>query len=72
MSTILLNDLNKSSWNISIIYFIVSLAANSLVLLLYLFVGEPGRVHISAATYKFLADDYEIESGKTVEGKLRT
>jgi len=31
-------------------------------------VGQPGRVHISEATRKFLEDEYDMELGETVEG----
>lgn len=33
------------------------------------FIGEPGRVHVSEATYKFLKDEYDVEPGETVDGK---
>lgn len=31
--------------------------------------GKPGMVHISEPTYKFVENDYEVESGEDVEGK---
>lgn len=32
--------------------------------------GEPGRVHISEASYHFLKDEYEVEQGEDIEGKI--
>ena len=32
--------------------------------------GLPGRVHISDASYAFLKDEYEVEDGPEVEGKV--
>ena len=32
--------------------------------------GMPGRVHISESTYSFVKEDYEVEKGKEVEGKI--
>ena len=40
-----------------------------IVINLLICTGEPGRVHVSEATYKFLKDEYEVEPGETVEGE---
>ena len=31
--------------------------------------GEPGRVHISNATYAFLKDDYYVEQAEEFKGR---
>ena len=32
--------------------------------------GQPGRVHISDSTYDFIRDEYDVDPGEDVEGKL--
>ena len=34
--------------------------------------GKPGQVHISEKTYKFLKDDYLVEEGEILNGKLKS